>query len=116
MKPNFPGRSSHICNGGFITNKKYRGLGIATTMGKAYLRISKDLGYKGSLFNLVFESNQPSIKIWEKLGFIHIGTIPNSANLKNIDGFVDARMYYYDLTKYHYDSNQFETKRISSKL
>lgn len=116
VKPNFPGRSSHICNGGFITDRKLRGFGIATTMGKAYLRIGKDLGYKGSLFNLVFESNQPSIKIWEKLGFVHIGTIPNAADLKGIDGLDDARLYYYDLTKYKYDKSVFETKKIASKL
>ena len=25
IKPNFPGRCAHICNGGFIVNPNYRG-------------------------------------------------------------------------------------------
>ena len=54
IKPNFPGRCSHICNGGFITNKKYRKMGIGKFMAKSYLKMAKDLGYRASFFNLVF--------------------------------------------------------------
>jgi hypothetical protein len=32
IKPNFPGRCSHICNGGFITSPPYRRQGVATLM------------------------------------------------------------------------------------
>ena len=46
IKPNFPGRCSHICNGGFITAPRFRGLGIGTLMGRVFLRAAKDLGYK----------------------------------------------------------------------
>ena len=28
IKPNYPGRCNHICNGGFITHPNARGLGI----------------------------------------------------------------------------------------
>merc|ERR1712154_178603 len=110
IKPNFPGRCGHICNGGFITNSEYRGNGAATIMGRAYLRIAKDLEYRASLFNLVFVSNKASIRIWEKLGFQHTGTIPNAADLKGIDGFVDARQYYYDVTAY--DHTQYPMAKV----
>ena len=46
IKPNFPGRCSHICNGGFITAPRFRGLGIGRLMGKVFLRAAKDSGYK----------------------------------------------------------------------
>jgi hypothetical protein len=39
IKPNFPGRCAHVCNGGFICNPKYRGLGVATFMGEAFKRL-----------------------------------------------------------------------------
>ena len=46
IKPNFPGRCSHICNGGFITAPQFRELGIGKLMGRLFLRASKDLQYK----------------------------------------------------------------------
>jgi hypothetical protein len=46
IKPNFPGRCSHICNGGFITAPQFRELGIGKLMGRVFLRASKDLQYK----------------------------------------------------------------------
>lgn len=53
IKPNFPGRCSHVCNGGFITDPRRRRRGVARLMGHAFLRFAKDLGYKASYFNLV---------------------------------------------------------------
>merc|ERR1712173_24334 len=105
VKDNFPGRCSHICNGGFITNSEYRGKGAATIMGRAYLRIAKDLGYRASLFNLVFVTNAPSMRIWRKLGYVETGCIPNAAKLKGIDGYVDAKQFYYDLTEYDHQQH-----------
>ena len=102
IKPNFPGRCNHICNGGFITNKLYRGKGVAQLLARSYLRIAKDLNYNASMFNLVFANNKPSIKIWQKLGFKRIGTIPNAAKLKNISNYIDAHQYYFDLTNYNH--------------
>lgn len=72
-------------------------------MGRAYLRCAAALGYRASFFNLVFTSNPHSIAIWESLGFKHTWTIPGAASLKGIEGYVDARQYYYDLTEYEYD-------------
>jgi hypothetical protein len=46
IKPNFPGRCSHICNGGFITAPQFRELGIGKLMGRVFLRAAKDLQYK----------------------------------------------------------------------
>jgi len=108
VKPNFPGRCSHICNGGFITNPKFRGIGVGTFMGKAFKRIAKDLGYKGSLFNLVFSNNTASVKLWLKLGFTKLAVIPSAAILRTGHGdeteIVDAIQMYFDFTKIEQDS------------
>lgn len=53
VKPNFPGRCSHVCNGGFITDPRRRRRGVARLMGHAFLRFARDLGYRASYFNLV---------------------------------------------------------------
>ena len=97
VKPNFPGRSSHICNAGFIVKQTARQMGVGSFMAGNYLQIARDLGYEGSFFNLVFLSNPHSLKIWDRLGFTKIGTVPKAGWLKGL-GYVDANQYYYDLT------------------
>jgi ribosomal protein S18 acetylase RimI-like enzyme len=96
IKPNFPGRCSHICNGGFITNPKYRGLGVGSIMGEHFKRLAKDLGYRASLFNLVFASNKASVRLWTKLGYTRLAVIPKVAVLEGEMGYVDAYQMHCD--------------------
>lgn len=37
VKPNYPGRSSHICNGGFLVTDASRNRGVGRLMGEGYL-------------------------------------------------------------------------------
>jgi hypothetical protein len=37
VKPNYPGRSSHVCNGGFLVTDGARNRGVGRLMGEAYL-------------------------------------------------------------------------------
>lgn len=96
VKPNFPGRCSHVCNGGFITNKKYRGMKIGAFMGEHFKRLAKDLGYRASLFNLVFVTNEPSVRLWNSLGYTQLAVIPKVAVLEGFEGYVDAYQFYCD--------------------
>ncbi|KAJ5595058.1 uncharacterized protein N7459_001266 [Penicillium hispanicum] len=93
IKPNYPGRCSHICNAGFITTTAARGKGVGQAMGEAYLEFAPKLGYKYSVFNLVFANNPASIRIWEKLGFSVIGRVPKAARLANSEELVDALIF-----------------------
>lgn len=97
IKPNYPGRCSHICNGGFITTPKYRNRGVARLMGNLFLRIARDLGYKSAYFNLVFESNRASVNLWESLGFQRTAVLEKAAALKGMEGLDTAFGYRYDL-------------------
>ena len=97
LKPNFPGRASHIANCGYLVKNEYRGKGIGFYLGKYSIDMAKDLGYKSIIFNLVFDENIVSIKLWEKLGFKIIGTIPNAVR-KNDRNFQDAHIMFLSLT------------------
>lgn len=37
VKPNYPGRSSHVCNGGFLVTDAVRNKGVGRLMGEGYL-------------------------------------------------------------------------------
>lgn len=97
IKPNYPGRCSHICNGGFITSPQFRDMGVAKLMGRAFLAAARDLGYKAAYFNLVFKSNKPSIALWESLGFERVAVLENAARLEGVEGLDKAYGYRYDL-------------------
>ncbi|KAL4791019.1 putative acetyltransferase, GNAT family [Aspergillus venezuelensis] len=97
IKPNYPGRCSHVCNAGFLTTSAARNQGVGMVMGKAYLHYAPLLGYKYSVFNLVFENNVASVKIWDRLGFSVIGRVPRCARLANSEGFVNALIIGKDL-------------------
>ncbi|SCU95974.1 LAMI_0F04654g1_1 [Lachancea mirantina] len=98
IKPNYVGRCSHNCNGGFLVSSHHRGQKIGYRLGQVYLKWAPLLGYQYSVFNLVFATNVASWKLWDAFKFNRIGCIPKAAVLKGHDDRVDAIMYGKDLT------------------
>ncbi|KAF5380349.1 hypothetical protein D9615_004698 [Tricholomella constricta] len=98
IKPNYPGRSSHICNAGFVVPPIHRGKGYGSVLAKSYVDHAPRLGYQASVFNLVYVNNFASIKLWERLNFTKAGLIPRAGRLKRRDGqgeeYVDAFVFY----------------------
>ncbi len=60
------------------------------------LSIAANLGYEAVMFNLVFETNIASIRLWQSLGFEIIGRIPRAAKLEN-EQVVEALILYRTL-------------------
>ncbi len=54
-------------------------------------------GYTYSVFNLVYETNTASTRIWDSLGFKRIGRVPACGNLRSSTELVDAIIYGRDL-------------------
>ncbi|KAK2463133.1 hypothetical protein APHAL10511_004788 [Amanita phalloides] len=98
VKPNYPGRSSHICNAGFVVPGVHRGAGYGSRLAESYLHYAPRLGYQASVFNLVYVNNAASVRLWERLGFVKAGRIPRAGRLKTQDGsgeeYVDAWVIY----------------------
>lgn len=84
VRPNFSGRSNHIANAAYMLKSPYRGRGIGTLLVKASLGIAEDLGFQSMQFNMVLSQNITALKLYQKLGFNIIGTIPEA--IRNPDG------------------------------
>ncbi|KAM9902111.1 hypothetical protein OXX69_008456 [Metschnikowia pulcherrima] len=97
VKPNYPGRASHICTAGFLVNAGIRGKGIGRTLTDCFLQWAPRLGYTYCVFNLVFETNVAARSIWESLNFKRIGRIKSAGILKGHDTAVDALIYGREL-------------------
>lgn len=97
VKPNYIGRCSDICNGGFLVNPTFRGQKVGYRLGQVYLKWAPLLGYRRSVFNLVFVTNPGSWKIWDRLKFDRMCIIPGAAIEKGHTEPVDAIMFGKDL-------------------
>lgn len=104
VKPNYVGRSSHLCNAGFVVLPASRGIKLGLALGRSFLHFAPLLSkrffsfktracvsdklscptteYRGSVFNLVYASNGASAAIWDRLGFTRTGVIPGGGRLK----------------------------------
>jgi GNAT superfamily N-acetyltransferase len=96
VKPNYPGRCSHVANAGFIVHERFRGNGVGRFMAEHVERIAVDLGYRALMYNLIFESNVASIRLWTSREFTQIGRVPEAAQLDD-GSFVDALQFYKKL-------------------
>lgn len=96
IKPNFPGRSSHLANAGMAIKNEYRGRGIGKLMMPRIVKYAKIIGYEGIYFNLVFVTNTASVKVCKENGFVEVGRLPRAGNLKDF-GYTDALQLYRDI-------------------
>ncbi|MDF1499608.1 MAG: GNAT family N-acetyltransferase [Anaerolineales bacterium] len=97
IKPNQPGLGAHVCNCGYMVAEPARGQGIATTMCLHSQEIARSLGYQAMQFNLVVSTNEGAVRLWLKLGYEIVGTIPDGFNHVR-HGLVDAFVMYKRLT------------------
>jgi ribosomal protein S18 acetylase RimI-like enzyme len=96
LKPNHPGPGSHIANCGYIVSEQARGRGIASTLCEHSQREAQSRGFLGMQFNFVVSTNHTAVRLWKKLGFAIIGTIPFGYQHAEL-GLVDAYTLFKDL-------------------
>ncbi len=93
IKTNQTGPGSHVCNCGYMVSSKARGKGLVTAMCEHSQQIAKELGYKAMQYNSVASTNEGTVRLWIKLGFETVGTLPKAFN-HPLKGYVDALVMY----------------------
>jgi len=93
LHPNNIGRCGHICNASYAVKKSSRGLHIGEKLVMDCLKQGKLHNYGILQFNAVVESNMSARRLYEKLGFVQLGVIPNGFRMK--DGHFENICPYY---------------------
>ena len=96
IKPNQPTLGAHVANCGYMVAEQARGMGIATRMCKHSQEEALQMGYRAMQYNLVVRTNEPSVYLWQKLGFTIVGTLPGAFRHAG-HGYVDAYIMYKTL-------------------
>lgn len=94
LHPNNVGRCSHISNASYAVSKNVRGMKIGEKLVKDSLIQGKKNGFKILQFNAVVSTNIAARKLYEKLGFVQLGTIPQ--------GFLMKGGHYEDICPYYH--------------
>ena len=96
LHPNNVGRCGHICNASYGVSSESRGLHIGEKLVAHSLTQGKALGFRVLQFNAVVATNLHARHLYERLGFVQLGTIPKGFRAK--DGhYEDICPYYHEL-------------------
>ena len=93
LHPNNIGRCGHICNASYAVSSAARGQHIGEKLVLDCLKKAGELGFRVLQFNAVVESNTHARHLYERLGFIQLGTIPGGFRMK--DGHYENICPYY---------------------
>ena len=93
IKKNHQGPGSHVCNCGYMVSGAARGRGLASAMCEHSQEVARGMGFKAMQFNLVVETNEGAARLWQKLGFKIVGTIPRAFEHPRL-GYVGAHVMF----------------------
>ena len=93
LHPNNVGRCGHICNASYAVSASVRGQHIGEKLVLDCMKKAKELGFRVLQFNAVVESNTHARHLYERLGFVRLGTIPGGFRMK--DGHYENICPYY---------------------
>ena len=96
LHPNNVGRCGHICNASYAVLAKMRGLHIGEALVRDSIRQAKAHGFRVLQFNAVVATNIHARHLYERIGFVQLGTIPGGFRLKN-GSYADICPYYIEV-------------------
>ena len=83
LHPNNIGRCGHIANASYAVKAGARGRGVGRALVEDCLCQAKAHGFRGLQFNAVVSTNTAALKLYIKLGFRVIGTVPGGYRYKD---------------------------------
>ncbi|HTS87325.1 MAG TPA: GNAT family N-acetyltransferase [Gemmatimonadales bacterium] len=76
LRVNLPGLGSHVANAGYMVAPDCAGRGIGSLMCEHSLNEARARGFEAMQFNAVVSTNRRAIALWQRHGFVIIGTVP----------------------------------------
>jgi ribosomal protein S18 acetylase RimI-like enzyme len=98
LKANQPGLGAHVANAGYVVAREAQGRGVAAAMCEHSQEEAIRLGFRAMQFNLVVATNERAVRLWQRLGFALVGTLPGAFRHQQL-GYVDAHILFKQLVR-----------------
>jgi L-amino acid N-acyltransferase YncA len=96
LRPNQSGGGSHVANAAFMVAPDARAQGIGRAMAEHCLSEARRLGFRAMQFNFVVSTNDAAVRLWQKLGFKIVGTLPGAFRHPE-KGYIDVYVMHRSL-------------------
>ena len=95
LHPNNVGRCGHLCNASYAVEAGNRGRRVGEALVRASLEAAREAGFRVLQFNAVVATNLAARRLYERLGFTQLGTIPGGFRMA--DGRYEDIIPHYHL-------------------
>jgi ribosomal protein S18 acetylase RimI-like enzyme len=89
LRANTRGGGDHVANCGYVVAPDAFGRGVARAMYAHSLDRARERGFTAMQFNFVIASNERAVRLWQSLGFVMAGRLPDAFRHPRL-GLVDA--------------------------
>ena len=96
LHPNNVGRCGHIANASYAVSSAARNKGAGKLLVEDSMAQGRAHGFRVLQFNAVVATNAGARHLYEKLGFVQLGTIPGGFRMPD-GSYADICPYYHEL-------------------
>jgi ribosomal protein S18 acetylase RimI-like enzyme len=82
-----------VANAAFMVAPEVQGQGIGSAMAEHCLAQASQFGFRAMQFNFVVSTNESAVRLWQRLGFKIVGTLPGAFQ-HPVQGNVDVYVMY----------------------
>ena len=97
LHPNNVGRCGHISNASYAVRSNLRGRHLGELIVKHCIAKARELGFRILQFNAVVATNIHARHLYQRLGFVELGTIPGGFRMPD-GSYADIVPQFIDLT------------------
>ncbi|MBR1647355.1 MAG: GNAT family N-acetyltransferase [Selenomonadaceae bacterium] len=97
LHPNNVGRCGHISNASYAVRSNLRGRHLGEIIVKHCIEKARELGFGILQFNAVVATNIHARHLYQRLGFVELGTIPKGFRMPD-GSYADIVPQFFDLT------------------
>lgn len=96
LHPNNVGRCGHLSNASYAVRRTARGMRTGEVLVRHCMKMGAEFGFRILQFNAVVRTNERAVALYQKLGFVKLGTVPGGFLMK--DGtYEDIVLFYHVL-------------------
>jgi L-amino acid N-acyltransferase YncA len=96
MNRNHMGNGSHIASASYMVDPEHAGRGVGRALCQYTVDWARTAGYRAMQFNAVVATNTAAVHLYESLGFVILGTLPEGFHHPE-HGYVGLHIMYRKL-------------------